>query len=217
MIHQVNRFLKLRLWQRRRMVRPVIEFGDRIAELNPDLLEPPSNHGDWRRISRWLWAVYAGYAAGFIVIALLIGTVIYIYGCPPKARGAELLIETGPGQDGATLVMAGVSSFSLALSWLRLDSYAAVAERDRWHGMVGLDLTIEAASDGPHAAISFGRAYWFDPTARVDGHGQWHAAARVIVWSWTAGLHHWSNGGGTLGPGDRDNLGENFITFGWRF
>ena len=198
-------------WKRPREARhPVMEFGDRIAELNPDLLEPPSDRGDWSGINRELRPILAGLAVAALVLGLLIITALLMCGGPPEAEGVEYRIEAGPGQAAGTLLSAGSHiSFPALAPWLSVDTYGAAIRRGGWHGGAGLDLVLGTPAATPWAEIAVGRAYFQNPTERIAGPHWWHVAGRLHLGNWSLGLHHWSNGGA------RGNQGENFLTFGW--
>ena len=159
--------------------------------------------------------------AAIIASAILLGFFLIVLfaigGFPKCSKGAEFQIEAGPGQDGAAMFVS-TATIKGSATWLSFDPHLAAIRREgEWHSGAGLDLTFGTPVPTPYALVSVGRTYWPDSTERVAGPWQWHAAARVIAGRWSMGLHHWSNGGGTLRPPNRDNLGENFLTFGWRW
>lgn len=213
----MNRWLKLKLTQHR-VRKPVIEFGDRIAELNPDLLEPPSNHGDYGPINSM--AQLAGLALLGFVIGLMILTVLVIFGCPPKARAAEYRIEAGPGQDGATVLTSAIGFRPGLAPWLRLDLYGAGIMRDsEWNQGIGADLVVGTPTGTPWAELGIGQAYFPNASPRIDGSRWWHIVGR---WRWnqlSLGIHHLSNGRNCSAvPDDGSrcmNIGENFLALGW--
>lgn len=192
---------------------------------DPDWIDAPSNHGDYRRIN--LSALLAGFGLAVVIGLLALGVIILIQGCPPKAGGSapvalmmlapvNFQIEAGPGQENANLASL-TASLESGLTWLRFDPHLAAIFRERWHGGLGLDITAKIPALHSFASFSFGRIYWPDPTSRVSNQAQWHLAAHLGKGRWLVGLHHWSSGRQCGKDRACFNEGENFLTVGRRW